>query len=145
MRCRDLMKTDVFYCRTTEPIYRVAEMMAAEGIGFLPVLDGLRRLVGVVTDRDVALRAVAKRLDYQTPVERIMTREGVISCKALDPLGIAEARMAGARKSRIPVIDDFGECVGVISLSDIAHATRPEESGELLGRVTEREAGASYH
>jgi CBS domain-containing protein len=139
MRCRDLMKTDVVFCRTTDPIYRVAEAMRAEGIGFMPVLDNMRRLVGVVTDRDLTLRALARRLDFLTPVERVMTTD-LITCKALDNLEVAQSRMAENQKSRIPVIDDFGECVGIISLSDIAQALAPAESGVLLGRVTERES-----
>jgi len=144
MRCRDVMKSDVFFCRTNEPIYRAAEIMAAEGIGFLPVIDNLRRLVGVITDRDLALKAVARRLDPLTPAEQVMTRDP-ITCKALDPLSKAEELMASAKKSRIPVVDDFGECVGIISLSDIAHATEAAESGNLLSKVTEREARSPIH
>lgn len=144
VRCRDLMRREVFFCRTTEPIYRVAELMRREGIGFLPVVDGLRRLVGVVTDRDLTVRALAQRLDPETPVERVMT-SGVVACRALDPLARAEELMAANRTSRMPVVDDFGECIGVISLSDIAQETTPEEAGRLLGRVTQREAPPGIH
>lgn len=144
MRCRDIMKDEVFFCRTTDPIYRAAEQMANEGVGFLPVLDNLRRLVGVVTDRDLTIRALARRLAFQSPVELVMSRE-LISCKALDPLKRAEELMSAHKKARIPVVDDFGECVGVISLSDIARATGPEESGRLLHDVAERESNYPLH
>ena len=144
MRCRDLMKTDIFYCRTSDPIYRAAELMATEEVGFVPVLDTMKRLVGVVTDRDLAVRVGAKRLDYQTPVERVMSSP-IFACKALDPLARAEEQMAMHHKSRIPVIDDFGECIGIISLSDIAQATAPAESGDVLGKVTAREADSRTH
>lgn len=139
MRCRDLMKSDVFFCRINDPVYRAAELMAVEEVGFVPILDSMRRLVGTVTDRDIAVRVVAKRLDYLTPVERVMSSP-VFACKALDPLSKAEEQMMRHHKSRIPVIDDFGECVGIISLSDIAQSTAPAESGEVLEKVTARES-----
>lgn len=138
MRCRDVMKGEVWSVGPTEPVYRVAEKMAAEHIGFMPVLDALRRLMGVVTDRDLALRVVAKRLSAMTPVQDVMSRE--LTCvKALEPIAHAEEMMAQCKCSRLPVVDDFGECVGVISLSDIAHAVPHAESGQLLESVTDRE------
>jgi CBS domain-containing protein len=133
------MKSDIFFCRANDPVYRAAEMMAAEEVGFVPVLDGMKRLVGVVTDRDLALRVVARRLDYLTPIDQVMSSP-VFACKALDPLSKAEEQMMRHHKSRIPVIDDFGECVGIISLSDIAQSTAPAESGEVLEKVTARES-----
>jgi CBS domain-containing protein len=138
------MKKEVYSCRTNDPLYRAAEIMAAENIGFLPVQDSLRRLVGVVTDRDLVVRALANRLDFYTPIERVMTRE-LIWCKALDAIEKAEEEMGAAQVSRIPVVDDFGECVGIISLSDIAQSRTFAESGALLEKVTERESTWPLH
>jgi CBS domain-containing protein len=142
MRCRDLMKREVWYVRSADPVYRVAEKMTAENIGFLPVLDSLKRLVGVITDRDLAIRIVARRLPPTTPVEEVMTRD-LLWVKALDPIEKAEDLMATGKRARLPVVDDFGECVGIISLSDIAHAVAHAESGQLLEAVTERETTAT--
>ncbi len=139
MRCREVMKSEVQFCRPNDPIYRVAEQMANQSIGFLPVIDSMKRLVGVVTDRDLAIRATAHRLDYQTPVEQVMTTE-LVTCRPLDPIEKAERSMAQNRKSRLPLVDDFGECVGVISLSDLALAIDAAEAGQLLESVAEREA-----
>ncbi|MBI5547494.1 MAG: CBS domain-containing protein [Deltaproteobacteria bacterium] len=138
MRCRDIMKREVWSVRPTEQVYRAAEKMAAERIGFLPVLDAMKRVVGVITDRDLALRVVARRLPPSTPVEEVMSRD-LTWVKALDPIRKAEELMAATKRSRIAVVDDFGECVGIISLSDIAHAVPHDESGQLLESVTGRE------
>ncbi len=121
MRCRDLMKSDVVSLKTTDPVYRAAETMANGKVGFAPVLDAMRRLVGVVTDRDLATRVIARRLDYHTPIEEVMTSP-VLSCKALDSLEKAGDVMDRSHKRRLPVIDDFGECVGIISKTDIEAA-----------------------
>lgn len=141
MRCRDFMKQDLITAQTNEPIYRVAEKMAHHQVGFVPIIDSMRRLVGVVTDRDITTRVVSKKLDYSTPVESVMSRD-LVTCRALDSLDDAERQMADNRKSRLPLVDDFGECIGVISLSDIAVVANPEESGNLLNRVAERESRA---
>jgi CBS domain-containing protein len=144
MRCRELMRREVFYCRLNEPLYRVAELMAREGVGFLPVVDGLRRLVGVVTDRDLTVRGLARRLGPETPVERVMTAE-VVTCRALDPLARAVELMAVNHLSHLPVVDGFGECIGVVSLSDVAREVAPAEAGKLFERISHREAPPSIH
>ncbi len=136
--CRDVMKQEPVVCHPSDSCHRAAQLMASQNIGFLPVIDRQRRMIGVITDRDIVVRGLARHGDGQTPVERVMTRE-VVSCKAMDDLSRAEKLMAEHRKSRIPVIDDFGECVGVISLSDIAHADSPQITGQILGKVTSRE------
>lgn len=141
MRCRDVMKAEVWSVRWDEPVYRVAEKMEAERIGFVPVIDAMKRLIGVVTDRDLALRVVARRLSPATEVRDVMTRD-LVWVKALDPIERAEELMTTHKRSRLPVIDDFGECVGVISLSDLAHALPNDVSGRVLEGVTEREVSA---
>ncbi|MFN7133207.1 MAG: CBS domain-containing protein [Myxococcales bacterium] len=136
--CRDVMKENPITCHPTDTCHRVAQLMASNNVGFIPVIDRDRRLIGIVTDRDIVVRGLARGADASTHVDRVMTRE-VITCKAMDELTKAEKLMAENRKSRIAICDDYGECVGVISLSDIAHADSPQISGQILGKVTQRE------
>ena len=144
LRCREIMKGEVHSCRTQDPAYRAAEIMASKAVGFLPVVDSMRRLVGVITDRDLVVRLLAHRKDAATRVDALMTAP-VIACRALDPLTKVDKIMADHTKSRIPVVDDFGECVGIISLSDIAQSTAHEEAGQLLQQVTQRASQTTVH
>jgi CBS domain-containing protein len=141
MRCRDVMRTEVARCSETLSVQACAQMMRDNQIGFLPVLDADKQVVGVVTDRDLAVRVLAEDLPAATPVGRVMTRD-VRICRPDDDLETAEWKMASTRKSRLVVADDEGRCVGVISLSDVAQADSRDRAGGVLRAVTRREAPA---
>jgi CBS domain-containing protein len=139
MLCRDVMKTEVARSRETLSVRECAQMMRDNKIGFLPVVDAGEQVVGVVTDRDLALRVLAEDLPGATPVDRIMTRD-VRICRPDDDIETAEWKMASTRKSRLVVADDQGRCIGVISLSDVAQADSRDRAGGVLRAVTRREA-----
>jgi CBS domain-containing protein len=138
MLCRDLMKKNVARCAEELTVESCARMMRDNNVGFLPVVDGKGQVVGVVTDRDLALRVLADDLPTDTPVGEVMTRE-VRTCRADDDINAAELQMAAGRKSRV-VVTDEGRCVGVISLSDVAQADSGTRAGDILRAVTRREA-----
>ena len=140
MRCLDVMKTDVASCLEALTVRACAEMMRDNGVGFVPVVDAERQVVGVVTDRDLALRVVANDLPAETPVGHVMTRD-VRICHPDDDLREAAWKMSSARKSRLVVADEQGHCVGVISLSDVVQADS-RRAGAVLRAVTGREAPA---
>jgi CBS domain-containing protein len=142
MLCRDVMKTEVFYCHETDSAMQCAQIMKDRNIGFLPVLDAERRVVGIVTDRDLALRIVACALPAGTRVGLVMTRD-ICVCRPEDDLQSAERKMATARKSRLVVTDQDGRCAGVISLSDIARAVSSGHAGNILYAITRREAAGA--
>jgi CBS domain-containing protein len=141
MLCREVMKTDVARCMETLSVQACAEMMRDDNIGFLPVVDGDQQVIGVVTDRDLAVRVLADDLPSDTPVGQVMTRD-VRICRPDDELQAAEWKMSSTRKSRLVVADDEGHCVGVISLSDVAQADTRSRAGSVLRAVTRREAPA---
>jgi CBS domain-containing protein len=97
------------------------------------------KVLGTVTDRDIAIRLVAEQLALGTPVERIMTREA-IACHPQDDIREAEELMGEHRKSRIMCVDDDGALVGVISLSDIAKLGSGRAAATTLRRVSQRES-----
>jgi CBS domain-containing protein len=139
MLCVQFMKKEVARCPESLSVEACARMMRDNNVGFLPVVDVERQVVGVVTDRDLALRVLAEGLPPQTPVGQVMTRD-VRTCHLADELAEAERKMSETRKSRLVVTDDGGHCLGVISLSDIAQGDSPGRAGEVLRAVTRREA-----
>ncbi len=120
------------------PVAEVARMMKASDIGAVPVGKN-DRLIGMITDRDIALRLVADGHDpAQTRAEEIMT-PGIVYCRTSQSVEDAIAIMEKRKVRRLPVIDDDKRLVGMLSLGDIAHAFRGEVPGDLMQAV------ASHH
>ena len=136
MLCEDIMKTDVESVSPVDTIEDAARKMRDENLGFLPVCDETRQVLGTITDRDIAIRAVAESLPASTPVEDVMTSE-VVSCSPKDSIDTALQLMAENHKSRIMCLDDEGRLVGIISLSDIAQLVG--DASETLRQVSDRE------
>ena len=140
MQCEVLMKTYVECVSPQDSVETAAQVMRARNIGFLPVCDEKSdRVVGTLTDRDIAIRVVADHKPATTPVASVMTRDAVV-CRPQDDITIAEDLMAENLVSRIMCVDEDGELVGVISLSDIA-LMDGEQAARTLEQVSAREAG----
>jgi CBS domain-containing protein len=137
MLCEDIMKTDVESVSPVDTIQDAARRMRDDNVGFLPVCDESRQVLGTITDRDIALRAVAEAQPASTPVEDIMSGE-VVACSPKDTIDTALQLMAENHKSRIMCLDDEGRLIGIISLSDIAQLVG--EASETLRQVSDREA-----
>ena len=112
-----------------------AKKMLARNIGFLPVIES-EKVVGVVTDRDIVLRAVSAGLSpHMTTVREVMTKT-VISCRDDQTLTEASLAMEKNLVHRLVVFDQPGRLVGIVSLSDIAAKTKNERlTGHVLGKV----------
>ena len=139
MLCQDIMKRDVRCVTAETSVAEAAALMRDEGIGFLPVCDETRTVVGVLTDRDIAIRVVAENEATDQPVGRFMT-PAAVTCRAEESLGAAQDLMGEMQVSRIMCLDDTGHLAGVISLSDIALAD--EDVAMTLRNVSLREARA---
>src|SRR5262245_47113093 len=100
MLCRDLLKQSVFVCTEGDPVSRCAEIMRDRNVGFLPVVDDDQKALGLVTDRDLALRVIAGNRPLDTPVREVMTVD-LVTCHPNEDLRSAEGRMTDARKSRL--------------------------------------------
>jgi len=138
MRSQELMKTDVECVSPQDTVEIAARKMRDLNVGFLPVCDQSRKVLGTITDRDVAIRVLAENRPAKTSVAEVMTRE-VVACRPEDDIRVAEHMMAQNHKSRIICLDDTGRLAGVISLSDLAqhngtHAAR------TMKEVSERES-----
>ncbi len=138
--CGEVMSRDVECVVESDSALDAASRMRVKEIGLLPVCDGRRRVVGTLTDRDVALRVAAEdRRASEVRVGDVMSREP-ICCRPDDDLRVAERLMAEKQKSRILVTDHEGILLGVISLADLAQLVEPEAAIRTLHEVTLRAA-----
>ena len=144
MNCSEIMKTDIECVSAQTSVQAAARKMRDQNVGFLPVCNESMNVLGTVTDRDIAVRAVAENLPAGTPVDALMTHE-IIACRPEDDLSYARELMAQHQKSRIMCISRSGRLEGVISLSDLAQLD--EQAGaDTLRQVSSREArGDSQH
>jgi len=118
MRVQDIMTTSVRSVRPASSIAEAARAMSEFDVGALPVVDG-STLVGIVTDRDIAVRAVARSIDLKSPVRNIMTPQ-VSTCLPQDSVDYALELMSDEQVRRIPVCTGEGELVGIVALADAA-------------------------
>ena len=117
-RISELMTTDVEVIRPEETLRDAARAMADLDVGSLPVCDG-RKLIGMVTDRDITIRAVAEGKSSDTPVSEVMT-DDVVWCSDTDSVDDVLQQMSDAQIRRIPVVDKDRQLVGIVALGDIA-------------------------
>jgi CBS domain-containing protein len=118
-----------------------ARLMGEEDVGSLPIVDEGTRLVGIVTDRDIAIRAVGRGLDpEQTPVVEIASRE-VYALTPDDDLDQALETMARAQVRRIPIIVRENELVGMVSQADVARAGKEKTTGEVVEAISRAPRG----
>ena len=119
MRCMEIMKKDVECMSTGDTVQSAARRMRDENVGFLPVCDRDGKVLGTITDRDLAVRVLAEAQPATLSVGDVMSRE-VVACRPDDDLRRAQELMVTKHKSRIMCTDKDGRLVGVISLSDVA-------------------------
>jgi CBS domain-containing protein len=139
MRCEEIMKRHIECVSPQDTVQTAAKRMRAENVGFLPVCDQSKKVLGAITDRDLTIRILADARAATTAINDVLTRE-VIACRPEDDLRKAEELMAKHHKSRIMCVDNNNRLVGVISLSDIAQLEDGAKASQTLKQVSEREA-----
>ncbi|RKH49085.1 CBS domain-containing protein [Corallococcus llansteffanensis] len=135
-RVMDVMTADVEALDPSDTLKGAAEMMRTLNVGPMPVCED-ERLVGIITDRDIVVRAVARGLDVNsTPVSQAMSTE--LQCVYEDEdISVAAQKMKDERVRRILVTNRDNKLVGIIALGDIAEALGAREGGETLEAVSE--------
>ena len=135
MNVESCMSTDVRIAAPSDPIREVALMMKEIDAGFVPVGEN-DRLVGMITDRDIAVRAVAEGRAPDTPVRDVMSPE-VHYIFADDSVEAAAQRMGELQVRRLPVLNRDKRLVGIISLGDVSRSDgATDESGEALADIS---------
>jgi CBS domain-containing protein len=139
MKVSQVMTPDPACCLPQDTVDIAARLMRIQDVGMIPVVDDERspRLLGVVTDRDLALLVVAQGLEpRKTTVEEVMTRN-VITCEESDNLQEVLDSMKSHQVRRIPVVANDNGVVGVVSQSDIALRLKdPETTGEVVADIS---------
>jgi CBS domain-containing protein len=121
MRAKEIMTRDPECCRGDDSARHAAQVMRDHDCGCIPIVDDAGTVVGIVTDRDLAVRGIAAGKDPNTKLNDLMTP--VASCCGPDDdLRDVEQKMAELQVRRIPIVDATGRCVGIISQADIALA-----------------------
>lgn len=135
MKVKEVMHKGVTWVEPNTLVKEIAQRMRDEDVGAVPVkADG--RLVGIVTDRDVACRAFANGGNMaKMTASDIMTKE-VVCCSPDDDVRTAIETMEAKRLRRLPVADSQKAMIGMLSLGDISHKVSKELSGEVLRAVS---------
>ena len=136
MKIAECMTAEVETVTPDQPIREAAQFMLRADAGAMPVGEG-DRLVGMVTDRDIAVRGVAAGCGPDTPVRDVMTEE-VIHCFDDDEVEEVALKMSDRQVRRLPVLSRQGEkLVGIISLGDISRSEESEAASVALDGITD--------
>jgi CBS domain-containing protein len=140
MKCSEVMTKDPACCLTTDTAFDAAQLMKSEDVGPIPIVNDKqsRKLEGIVTDRDLALKVVAEGLDPKTTkIEEVMTT-GVNTCGPDDDLNDAVQLMEENHVRRIPIVDENDRLVGIIAQADIAtRVEKPNKTAEVVEAISQ--------
>lgn len=134
MKVKDCMCNDVCYCLPDTTISDCAKLMSSKHIGYVPVCDTNQRLVGVVTDRDIALRCIACEKDSKTTKVSDIMSSNIFSCTPEDEMKTIENKMSENQIRRLPIVDG-NKVVGIISIGDLAK--NEQINSECVGNTLE--------
>jgi CBS domain-containing protein len=144
MNCGEVMTKDPSCCVPTDTAFDAAQLMKSEDVGPIPIVKDKqsKELLGIVTDRDLALKVVAEGLDPKTvQVESLMTT-GVVTCSPEDACDEALDLMEQHQVRRIAIVDDNDRLVGIISQADIAtRLDEPEKTAEVVEEISRAASG----
>jgi CBS domain-containing protein len=135
MKVKDAMHRNAEWVEPTTTVSALAKKMRDLDVGSLPVGEN-DRLVGMVTDRDIAIRAVAEGADPNQVTARDIMSKGIVYCRDDEELEDAVRIMEQKQIRRLPVIDGNKRMVGILSLGDVSHAASHEIAGEVTAAVS---------
>jgi len=135
MKVSDVMTRDVQTVTPDQTAQEAANFMLSADAGSIPVTEG-DRLIGMITDRDIAVRGVAKGHGPETPVRELMTSD-IISARDDDDVEEAATKMSEAQVRRLPVIDGQQKLCGIVSLGDLSRETDGSTAGQVLEGVSQ--------
>ncbi len=140
MNIRDLMTSDVQTVSPSDTVQQAAGFMLSADTGSIPVCDG-DRIVGMITDRDIAVRGIGKGLGPDCSVAELMSRDIVCARDTDDVLAIAQ-QMSDKQVRRMPVVDANDKLVGIVSLGDLSRQSQEAAAQTALDGIS---AAGSQH
>lgn len=139
-KCREVMTPDPACCEPGDSIARVASIMKREDVGSVPVVDSHedRKLVGIVTDRDLVINVLAEGANAERATVRDAMTSNPSSCRDDEDVQHAVERMSDRQVRRIPIVDGNGRLLGIIAQADVAtRINRDRTTGELVEAISE--------
>lgn len=137
-KCSDIMTKKPVCCLRDDSVVLAAKLMKDQDVGSIPVIENklTRILVGIITDRDLALKIVGEGFDPKTvTVEDVMTHS-IVTCYADDDLQMALDAMADHQLRRIPIVDYENKILGIIAQADVA-THRPEKTAAVVKEISQ--------
>lgn len=139
MRVREIMTKDPAFCVPTDSVQRAAREMKDLGIGAIPVLVDpySRRMEGIVTDRDLCCKVVSEAKDpHSTRVGDVLSKPA-ITCGPDDSVEYCATLFRTHQIRRVPVVNDQGECIGIVAQADLARRLPPELIGKTVAAISQ--------
>ena len=123
MLCSEIMTKNPEYCLPSDPVVKAAQLMKSENVGPIPIVDDKdgKKLAGIVTDRDLAIKVVAEARDPKTTAVKHVMSNDVVTCKENDDVEKALKLMEDHQVRRIPVVDNSDHLLGIIAQADVAN------------------------
>jgi CBS domain-containing protein len=137
MQVREIMSQKPACCTSTSSLVDVTRMMVEQDCGEIPVCDAAGKPIGVVTDRDIACRLVAKGKDPTKATAQDCLSTPVITVRPESSIQEAAELMEQYQVRRLPVVDKNGVCCGIVSQADLARKAPRSTSAEVLSKVSE--------
>jgi CBS domain-containing protein len=140
MIASEIMTTNPECCLPTDPVMRAAQIMKTEDVGPVPVVEDKdeKKLTGIVTDRDLALKVVAEARDAKTTTVEDVMSEGLVTCRENDDVRSVLTLMEENQLRRIPVVDKKDHLVGIIAQADVAtRMGSARAAGEVVQQVSQ--------
>ena len=144
MKVRDAMTPDPVCCLTTDSAQKVAGILCKQGIGSVLVVSDheSRKLIGIITDRDLCCSVVANGLNSQsTPIEKFISPNPV-TCREGESLDNCEQLMQKRQVRRIPIVDGDGRVIGIVSQADLALKDKAEMVAKTVAEVSKPRSSA---
>ena len=135
MKISEVMTTDVQTVSADQTAREAANFMLRAEAGSIPVCEG-DRVIGIITDRDIAIRGVAEGRGPDTLVRDLMS-DGVVCARAEDNVDDVARRMSEEQVRRLPVLDADEKLIGIVSLGDLARETAGEPANQALEGVSQ--------
>ena len=142
MKVQDIMSKTLSCCAATDNLQKAAQLMKEQDVGAIPVVNDCdeRKLLGIITDRDICMKVVAQgNLTSTAQVSEAMTSTPA-TCRPDESIEGCESLMKRHQVRRIPVVDSSGVCVGIVSQADIALRDTPEHIKDTLAAVSQYRA-----
>jgi CBS domain-containing protein len=135
-KIRDVMRANPCAIDADKPVSYAAKMMRDENVGFAPIVEG-DRLIGTITDRDIAVKVVAEGGQPDQTRVREIASTNLVTADPDQDLGEALRLMASNQVRRLPVVEEDGRLVGVVAQKDVAEETDHRTTGELVQEISE--------